>query len=155
MRTLILLILLFSSGIGFAQDNTDTLLIPGYVKYKQIPTCIGEHCQSGQCYSPGVSDGPAASYLLHQDARIGRIRHCAMVCETPGGVCRKMIFTLASAEAVEQAGKQAAKQFGKPAYTKEGNLYVYAWSYKTSDDHQLKIRLEVAADQNHGQLYVE
>lgn len=154
IHTILLFILLLLSGLGYAQDNSDTLLIPGYVKYKQIPTCIGEHCQSGQCYSPGVSDGPAASYLLHPDARIGKIKHCTMLCETPEGVCRKMIFTLHDEENVSKAGKQAAKQFGKPVYTKEGSLFVYAWEHTTADKQALSIKLEVSADFQSATMYV-
>ncbi len=145
---------LLSYGTSYCQVINDTLVIPGFVKFKRIPTCIGEHCQSGQCDMPGVTEGPLVGFILHQDARIGKIRHCTMLCETPGGVCRKMIFTLTSAEAIEQAGKQASKQFGKPVYTKEDNLYIYSWTSKTSDDHQLKIRLEVAADLKSGMMYI-
>ncbi|MBK9103941.1 MAG: hypothetical protein IPL92_05085 [Saprospiraceae bacterium] len=154
MKTILISFFLLSFSIGYSQGVVDTLVIPGSVRYKQIPTCIGAHCQSGQCSVPGVTEGPPAGFILHRDARIGKIRHCAMVCETPGGVCRKMIFTLSSAEAIEQAGKQASKQFGKPLYTKEDSLYVYSWTSKTSDDDQLKIRLEVAADLKSGMMYM-
>lgn len=153
-RMVLLGICLLLTIIGYSREMSDTLVITNYEKFKEIPTCIGKICQGGQCYAPPTTDGPAADYLLHQDVRIGKIRHCTMVCETPGGVCRKMIFMLPSAEAVEQAGKQAARQFGKPLYKKEDSRYVYSWTFRTSDNHQLKIRLEVDADLKSGMMYI-
>ena len=77
-----------------------------------------------------------------------------MLCETPKGICQKMIFTFVGEETVEQAGKQAAKQFGKPVYTKDGSKFVYAWKHTTADNQNLSIRLEVSADIKSGVMYV-
>lgn len=154
IRMILLGLCLVSTTISYSREISDTLVITDYEKFKQIPTCIGENCQSGQCYSPPKTDGPAASYLLHDDVRIGKIKHCTMLCETPKGVCCKMIFTLRDADSVTQAGKQAAKQFGKPVYTKEGSKFVYAWKHTTVDNQKLSIRLEVAADIQSGMMYV-
>jgi hypothetical protein len=155
MKTGLILFFLLSLGIGHSQGSGDTLVISGQVKYKRIPTCIGENCASAQCYAPGVQPGPAAAYILNQDAQIGKIKHSMMLCETPDGVCNKMIITLRDAESVKQAGKQASKQFGNPVYTKEGGSYVYTWMYATPEKHQLKITLKIAADLYTGVLFVE
>jgi hypothetical protein len=154
MRMIFLGICLLVAINGYSRDVTDTLVITNYEKFKQIPTCIGANCQSGQCASPPKTDGPAAAYLMHDDVRIGKVKHCTMLCETPGGVCRNMVFTFKGEESVEQAGKQAAKQFGKPTYTKEGSKFVYAWKHTTEDNQNLNIRLEVSADVKSGVMYV-
>lgn len=153
-RMVLLGICLLSTIIGYSRDMSDTLVITNYEKFKEIPTCIGENCQAGQCYAPPTTDGPAAEYLLHDDVRIGKIKHCTMLCETPKGVCQNMIFTFKGEESVEQAGKQAANQFGKPTYTKEGSKFVYTWKHTTSDNQKLSIRLEVSADVKSGVMYV-
>ncbi len=153
-RMVLLGICLLSTIIGYSRDMSDTLVITNYEKFKEIPTCIGENCQAGQCYAPPTTDGPAADYLLHDDVRIGKIKHCTMLCETPKGVCQNMIFTFKGEESVEQAGKQAANQFGKPTYTKEGSKFVYTWKHTTSDNQKLSIRLEVSADVKSGVMYV-
>lgn len=155
IRMILFGLCLVSISNGYSRDISDTLVITGFEKFKQIPTCIGENCQSGQCYSPPQSDSPAASYLLHDDVRIGKIKHCTMLCETPKGICRNMIFTFKGEESVEQAGKQAGKQFGKPVYTKEGSKFVYAWKHTTADNQKLNIRLEVFADIQSGMMYVD
>jgi hypothetical protein len=153
-RMILLGLCLLSTIICYSRDMSDTLVITSYEKFKVIPTCIGENCQAGQCYAPPTTDGPAAEYLLHDDVRIGKVKHCTMLCETPKGVCQNMIFTFKGEESVEQAGKQAAKQFGKPTYTKEGSKFVYAWKHTTTDNQKLSIRLEVSADVKSGVMYV-
>jgi len=154
LRIILFGLCLVSTTNGYSREISDTLVITEYQKFKQIPTCIGANCQAGQCSAPPKTDGPAAAYLLHNDVRIGKIKHCTMLCETPGGVCRNMIFTFKGEESVEQAGKQAAKQFGKPVYTKEGSKFVYAWKHTTEDNQKLNIRLEVSADVKSGVMYV-
>ncbi len=154
IRMILLGLCLVTTSISYGRDVSDTLVITNYEKFKQIPTCIGANCQAGQCSSPPKTDGPAAAYLLHNDVRIGKIKHCTMLCETPGGVCRNMVFTFKGEESVEQAGKQASKQFGKPVYSKEGSKFVYAWKHTTPENQKLSIRLEVSADIKSGVMYV-
>lgn len=153
-RMILLGLCILSTTIGYSRDMSDTLVITSYEKFKIIPTCIGENCQTGQCYAPPKTDGPAADYLLHNDVRIGKIKHCMMLCETPKGICQNMVFTFNGEESVEQAGKQAAKQFGKPVYTKEGSKFVYAWKHTTIENQKLSIKLEVSADIQSGVMYV-
>ena len=154
LRIILFGLCLVSTTNGYSREISDTLVITEYQKFKQIPTCIGANCQAGQCSAPPKTDGPAAAYLLHNDVRIGKIKHCTMLCETPGGVCRNMIFTFKGEESVEQAGKQAAKQFGKPVYTKEGSKFVYAWKHTTEDNQKLSIKLVVSADIRSGVMFV-
>ena len=154
LRIILFGLCLVSTTNGYSREISDTLVITEYQKFKQIPTCIGANCQAGQCSAPPKTDGPAAAYLLHDDVRIGKIKHCMMLCETPMGICQNMIFTFKGEESVEQAGKQAAKQFGKPVYTKEGSKFVYAWKYTTPENQKLSIRLEVSADIKSGMMYV-
>lgn len=154
LRIILFGLCLVSATNGYSLEISDTLVITESKKFKQIPTCIGANCQAGQCSAPPKTDGPAAAYLLHDDVRIGKIKHCMMLCETPMGICQNMIFTFKGEESVEQAGKQAAKQFGKPVYTKEGSKFVYAWKYTTPENQKLSIRLEVSADIKSGMMYV-
>lgn len=156
MRPILIIVGLLLYGTGFSQLNSDTIIVSGYEKLKQIPTCIGVNCFTGQSCSVGVPAGSSAAYLLHEDIRIGKIKHSKMICEFPnGGVCSKMSFVLNNEESVSQAGKQAAKQFGEPVYTKEGNEFVYTWMHTTPENQKLNIRLEVAEDMKQGMLYVE
>jgi hypothetical protein len=155
LRMVLLGLCLVTATIGYSRAVSDTLVITNFEKFKQIPTCIGANCQAGQCSSPPKTDGPAADYLLHTDIKIGKIKHCSMLCETPKGICQNMIFTFSGEENVEQAGKQATTQFGKPIYSKEGSKFVYAWKYTTVNNQKLNIRLEVAADIQSGVMYVE
>lgn len=110
---------------------------------------------SGESCSPMPNTAVANGAMVYEDANIGKIKHGMMICNTTKGICTKTVILVNDAEGVSRAGKQAAKQFGEPVYTKEGSIYVYAWKYIPSNEKEIKIRLEVAADLQHAKLFVE
>lgn len=155
MRTFYLFLFTILYGTGYSQTPADTLMIAQHQKLKEIPTCIGVNCLSGESCSTGVPAGSSAAYLMHENITIGKIKKCKMICDLPGGICSKMTFILEGAESVTQAGKQAAKQFGEATYTKEGNKFIYSWIHTPEDQPQLNIRLEVSADIQSGMMYIK
>lgn len=154
MRTIHILVFMLLYGFGHSQVTADTIMVSGHHKVKQIPTCIGSACLSGEACAVGAPAGSKAAYLMHEKMTIGKIKQCKMVCDIPGGTCTRMTFILEGAESVTQAGKQATKQFGKPKYTKEGVEFVYSWTYADKGQQPLKIKMVVSADIQQGMLYV-
>jgi hypothetical protein len=154
MRIIHILVFMLLYVVGHSQVNADTMRVSNHHKLKQIPTCIGTSCMSGEACAVGAPSGSSAPYLMHEKMTIGKIKQCKMVCDIPGGICTMMTFIMEDAESVTQAGKQAAKQFGKPKYTKEGAEFVYSWMYADKDQQPLQIKMVVSADIQHGVLYV-
>ena len=155
MRAVSCILLTFFIGICWGQPSSDTMRIMSHQKFGKIPTCIGHTCLALKSDSTEVQGDYYSSYRLYNNVTIGKIKKCRMIWEIPYGICLKMSLFLDDVESVEQAGKQASKQFGKPVYSKDGSKYIYAWKYTTSDRRKLNIRLEVAADQKHGMLYID
>jgi hypothetical protein len=154
MRIVYCLVFIACYFVGHSQGNADTTKVSTHHKLKQIPTCIGTSCLTGEACAIGAPAGSNAPYLMHEKMTIGKIKQCKMICDIPGGICSKMTFILEGAEGVSQGGKQAAKQFGKPKYTKEGAEFVYSWTYTEKDQLPLQIKMVVSADIQHGMLYV-
>jgi hypothetical protein len=154
MRIIHILVFMLLYVVGHSQVNPDTLMVSSHHKLKEIPTCIGASCLTGEACAIGAPAGSSAPYLMHEKMTIGKIKQCNMVCDIPGGTCTRMTFILEGAESVSQGGKQAAKQFGKPKYTKEGVEFVYSWTYTDKGQQPLHIKMVVSADIQHGVLYV-
>ena len=92
--------------------------------------------------------------FVFPEASVGKIDSCSLTYELINDTIRKVIITLPTDESIKQAGKQGAKQFGKPVYHKEGMLYVYTWTYKPRGKDPFAIRLEVNEDLESGMMYV-
>jgi len=137
------------------QINVDTITISDPVKFKRIPTCFGENCHIGNTCTLRVPGIVTTGYLKYDNVRIGKIQHCQMFCETRNGICYNTMIIVKDPESVKQAGQQAAKQFGEPTYSKEGSLYIYAWKYIPNKEKELNARLEVAADLQSAELFIE
>jgi len=136
--------------------TTDSLRFPGEMRSRKIPVSIGSFFEIPASCAKKPTTFIHASRFVFPDASIGRIDSCSLTYELDSDTIRKVIITLPNAIGVKQAGKQAAKQFGEPTYTKEGSTYVYAWKHiTTSNAKELTIRLEVAADLQSAELFVE
>lgn len=135
--------------------STDTLRFPGELKSRVIPLAVGTFFEIPANCLKNPTSFVRANKFIFPDASLGKIDSCSMTYELETDTVRQMIITLPNEKGLKQAGKQAAKQFGKPVYSKDGSKYVYAWKYTTSDKRKLNIRLEVAADQKHGMLYID
>lgn len=155
MRSIITMFFILFCLILNGQNNPDTISISGHTKFKRIPTCFGENCKSGASCSPMLNNALSSEAMVYEDVSIGKIKHGKMICQTTNGICTKTMITVQTAEGVTQAGKQAAKQFGEPVYKKEGSIYVYSWKNMPSNEKTLSIRLEVAADRQSAELFVE
>ncbi len=155
MRSVITTYFVLSFLMVIGQKNPDTITISGHTKLKGIPTCFGENCKSAATCSPMLNNSLSSEAMVYEDVSIGKIKHGKMICQTTNGICTKTMITVHTAEGVTQAGKQASKQFGEPVYKKEGSIYVYSWKNMPSNEKTLSIRLEVAADLQSAELFVE
>jgi hypothetical protein len=133
---------------------TDSLRFSGEIRSRKIIVGIGEFFEFPASCAKDPTTFIQSSKFIFPDASLGKIDTCSMIYELQSDTIRKVIISLPNTLSVQQGGKQATKQFGKPTYSKEGSKYVYAWKYTTKENRKLSIRLEVAADQKHGMIYI-
>jgi hypothetical protein len=135
--------------------TTDSLQFPGELRSRKIPVAIGSFFELPANCAKDPTTFIRATRFAFPDASLGKIDTCTMVYELESDTVRKMIIALPIEKSIKQAGQQASKQFGKATYHKEGQYYVYVWNFTPRGKNPLLVRMEVAADQKHGMLYVE
>jgi hypothetical protein len=138
----------------YTYSHTPELSFPGEFRSPNIPLAVGTFFEIPASCAKKPTAFIRSDRFIFPEASIGKIDSCSLTYELVNDTIRKVIITLPSASSIKQAGKQGAKQFGKPVYHKEGVHYVYAWSYKPRGMAPFAIRLEVNEDQASGMMYV-
>ncbi len=139
----------------YSFKRTEALSFPGEMRSPNIPMSIGSFFEIPSSCAKDPKVFIRADRFVFPDASLGKIDSCTLTYLLVDDTVRQMIITLPSALSVKQAGKQASKQFGKPVYHKEGNIYVYSWSVSQRHKDPATVRLEVNEDLASGMMYAE
>lgn len=133
--------------------HQEEMSFPGQMRSPKIPAAIGDFFQFPSSCAKEPHQLIRADRFVFPNASIGKIDSCTFTYIVIEDTIRQWIISLPSALSIKQAGKQASKQYGKPAYHKESNRYVYVWKVSPRQKNRYTVQLEVNAELTSGMMY--